>query len=49
MLDSLPGSPKIDETGHQRLKSYLRGIASVILPALTLAGHGPYAGCSLFN
>jgi hypothetical protein len=42
MLDTLPGSPAIDEAGYLQPASYVRGLAVAILPAVTILGHGLY-------
>ena len=42
MLDNLPGAPEIDETGRLHPRSVARGLAVLILPLLTLLGHGLY-------
>jgi hypothetical protein len=46
MVDTLPGLPDFDENGHIRQQSV--SVASVILPVLTLGGHGLYALSVLF-
>ncbi len=43
MLDNLPGAPEIDQMGHLKSAGPLRGLAVLILPLLTLLGHGLYA------
>ena len=42
MLDYLPGSPAIDEAGHLKSASPLRGLAVLIVPTIVLFGHGLY-------
>jgi hypothetical protein len=42
MLDNLPGGPAIDEAGHLKSASPLRGLAVAILPTATILGHGLY-------
>ena len=43
MLDNLPGAPAIDEAGRLKSAGPLRGVAVLILPLLTILGHGAYA------
>jgi len=40
MMDSLPGSPKIDGLGHIRSGHPLRDLAALLLPAVVFVGHG---------
>ncbi|MFA5795466.1 MAG: DUF3592 domain-containing protein [Candidatus Brocadiia bacterium] len=42
MLDSLPGGPRIDEQGLIQVRSYLSGLPVMIVPFLTIVGHGIY-------
>lgn len=42
MLDNLPGGPEIDEAGCFQPKNAARNLAVLILPLMTLAGHGLY-------
>jgi hypothetical protein len=42
MLDNLPGGPEIDEAGRFQPKSAARNLAVLILPLMTLTGHGLY-------
>ena len=42
MLDSLPGSPGIDDMGNFQTKNYITAILSLIIPALTIFGHGTF-------
>lgn len=42
VLDNLPGSPAIDEAGHLKSASPLRGLAVLIVPTIVLFGHGLY-------
>jgi hypothetical protein len=41
MLDSLPGAPKVDETGHFK-PAGVWTLALILLPLATLVGHGCY-------
>lgn len=46
MMDTLPGRPELDVRGHIRQQPV--STASLIIPALTLGGHGIYALSVLF-
>ena len=41
-LDHLPGSPRIGEDGSVSVRSTLAAYLAIILPILTLVGHGTY-------
>jgi hypothetical protein len=41
-LDHLPGSPRIDEDGSVSVRSAIAAYLAIILPILTLVGHGTY-------
>lgn len=43
MLDSLPGSPEIDPTGGFRARRPAAAVGVLLLPLLTIVGHGAYA------
>lgn len=43
LLDHLPGSPKIDAMGSIQIDSVGRALLVMILPALSIFGHGTYA------
>jgi hypothetical protein len=42
MLDSLPGTPGFDSAGQIQPTSWWRALQALILPALTVLGHGGY-------
>jgi hypothetical protein len=42
MFDNLPGSPRIDELGNIRARSMLRSLAFLVIPLVTIIGHGIY-------
>jgi hypothetical protein len=42
MLDSLPGSPRIDETGHFASPVPGRAVAALLVPVATAVGHSVY-------
>jgi hypothetical protein len=46
MVDTIPGFPALDE--HGRLRPQPLPVAALVLPVLTLVGHGWYALASLF-
>ena len=49
MLDSLPGLPRIDDRGHIQTGSHLTALLVLILPALTIIGHGTYVYIHFFG
>ena len=49
MLDSLPGLPRIDERGQIQTRSHLKALLVLILPALTIIGHGTYLYIHFFD
>ena len=49
MLDSLPGLPRVDERGHIQTASHGKALLVMILPALTIIGHGTYAYIHFFG
>lgn len=42
MLDGLPGAAEITSAGHLRARSPARGLLVLLIPALTVLGHGAY-------
>ncbi len=42
MLDDLPGSPRIDQGGNIKTATPAAAFLSLILPAVTIIGHGTY-------
>jgi hypothetical protein len=48
MLDSLPGSPRVDERGNIRTASPVQALLSLVLPLVTIIGHGTYACMRFF-
>ena len=42
MLDALPGSPRIDQTGSMRAGSPLSVVACLLIPAAALIGHAVF-------
>jgi len=40
LVEALPGAPRIDQDGSVRMRSPVRGLACLIIPAATLLGHG---------
>jgi len=49
MNDSLPGSPAIDSLGQFQVASYYRALLVLIIPGITILGHGAYAYYKFFN
>jgi hypothetical protein len=43
MLDSLPGAPEIDQTGRFRARRPAAALRALLLPMVTIVGHGVYA------
>ncbi|UCG49609.1 MAG: DUF3592 domain-containing protein [Phycisphaerales bacterium] len=48
MLDALPGSPRIDQSGSIRAGSPLSVVSCLFIPAATLIGHGVYVYLRFF-
>ncbi|MCJ8344667.1 hypothetical protein MJH12_03935, partial [bacterium] len=42
MIDTLPSSPKIDSQGNLAVVSFFSCIRCLLIPALTIVGHGSY-------
>jgi hypothetical protein len=49
MLDDLPGSPRIDETGSIRAGSALSALLSLVVPAAGIVGHTGYICLKLLS
>jgi hypothetical protein len=42
MLDHLPGAPRVDDMGQIQTQSSVISVLVIIVPALSIVGHGLY-------